>query len=176
MCSSDLDSDPGPHALLTNASADENLKRLHWAMSRATGYAGIANILGGRFMGEQNAIEPVLADAAKRGLFFFDTGVSTTSITVTAARHAKASIAAGTLALDAVQTAAALDTKLAELEAQAQQDGYAIGVASPYPISIARIAEWAAKADARGFQLVPVSALVKRPPDLAAAQTTAIAE
>lgn len=172
------DSDPGPHALLAAASAEENLKRLHWAMSRATGYAGMANILGGRFMGEQNAIEPILADMAKRGVYFFDTGASSASITITAARHARTAIAGGTLALDGIQSSAALDTKLAELEAQAHRDGYAIGVASAYPVSLARLAEWAANAEARGFQLVPVSALAKRPADDTAERgpTTASAE
>jgi polysaccharide deacetylase 2 family uncharacterized protein YibQ len=170
------DSDPGPHALLVGASAEENVKRLHWAMARATGYVGLANILGGRFMGERDAIEPVLDDAAKRGLLFFDTGASATSITLTAARHARAAIATGTLTLDGVQTQAAIDTKLADLEAQAHQDSYAIGVASTYPISIARIAEWAANAEARGFRLVTVSAFAKRPPDAAEEQPTASAE
>lgn len=157
------DSDPGPHALLVAASSEENLKRLRWAMGRATGYVGLANILGGRFMGEQDAVEPVLAEAAKRGLLFFDTGVSLNSVVITAARHAGATVAAGTLALDPVQAQAAIDTRLAELEAQAHQDGFAIGVVSPYPVSIARLAEWAAGANARGFQLVPLSALAKRP-------------
>ena len=157
------DSDPGPHALLVAASSEENVKRLRWAMSRGTGYVGLANILGGRFMGEQDAIEPVLAETAKRGLIFFDTGASLSSVVITAARHAGATVASGTLALDTVQTPSAIDTRLAELEAQAQQDGFAIGVASPYPVSIARLAEWAVNANARGFQLVPVSALAKRP-------------
>ncbi len=157
------DSDPGPHALLVAASAEENLKRLKWAMGRATGYVGLANILGGRFMGEQDAIDPILAETAKRGLIFFDTGATLNSVVITGARHGGATVATGTLALDTIQTQAAIDTRLAELESQAHQDGFAIGVASLYPISIARLAEWAANANAFGFQLVPVSALAKRP-------------
>jgi polysaccharide deacetylase 2 family uncharacterized protein YibQ len=132
-------------------------------MSRATGYVGLTNILGGRFMGEQMAIDPIIAETAKRGLIFFDRGASSNSVVITAARHTGATIATGTLALDAVQTQAAIDMRLSELEAQAHQDGFAIGVASPYPVSIARLAEWAAGAEARGFQLVPLSALVAKP-------------
>jgi uncharacterized protein len=168
------DSDPGPHALLVAASTEENGKRLDWALSRATGYAGIMNLLGGRFLGEENAIEPVLEHVARRGLFFFDNGVSSSSVAMTAARHMKAPIATGTLSLDAVQSQAFIDAKLAELENAARQDGFAIGVASAYPVTIARLAEWAANADARGFQLVPVSALAKRPPDATAATAASI--
>jgi polysaccharide deacetylase 2 family uncharacterized protein YibQ len=99
-------------------------------------------------------------------------------VAITAARHVKAPIATGTMTLDSIQTPAAIDAKLAELETAARQDGYAIGVASAYPVTIARIGEWATNADARGFHLVPVSALAAPPADLtkpAPAQKTAAA-
>ena len=157
------DSDPGPHSLLAAASPEENGKRLEWVLSRATGYVGVMNLLGGRFMGEEAAIEPALFHIAKRGLMFFDTGASSSSVTITSARHVKAWLATGTLTIDGVQTQAAIDTKLAELENAARQDGYAIGVASAYPISIARLNEWAANAQARGFEIVPVSGFAFQP-------------
>jgi len=130
---------------------------------RATGYVGVMNLLGGRFMGEEMAIEPVLGQLAKRGLMFFDNGASSSSVAVTAARHVRVPLATGTLTLDGVQTQGAIDSKLAELENAARQDGFAVGVASGYPISIARLSEWTAQAEARGFQLVPLSALVAQP-------------
>ena len=157
------DSDPGPHALLAAASPEENGKRLEWVLSRATGYVGVMNLLGGRFMGEENAIEPVLAYVARRGLMFFDTGASSSSVAITSARHVKAWLATGMVTLDGVQTAAAIDTKLVELENAARQDGYAIGVASAYGISIARLNAWATSAQARGFELVPVSGFAFQP-------------
>ena len=157
------DSDPGPHALLVAASAEENGKRLDWSLSRATGYVGVMNLLGGRFMGEESAIEPVLARLAKRGLLFFDNGASSSSVAITSARHVKATLATGTLTLDGVQTQIAVDSKLSELENAARQDGFAIGVASAYPITIGRLAEWAAHLDARGLQLVPLTGLAAQP-------------
>jgi len=166
------DSDPGPHALLAGASSEENIKRLDWALSRATGYVGVMNLLGGRFMGEEHAIEPILEDVTKRGLLFFDNGASSSSVAITAARHVKAAIATGTMTLDGIQTQAAIDAKLAELETAARQDGYAIGVASAYPVTIARIGEWATSAGARGFHLVPVSALAAPPGDVVTPPTT----
>ena len=157
------DSDPGPHALLVAASPDENAKRLEWVLSRATGYVGVMNLLGGRFMGEESAIEPMLSLTAKRGLLFFDDGASSSSVAITSARHVKAWLATGTVTLDAEQTPAAIDTKLAELENAAREDGFAIGVASAYPVSIARLNEWAANAQARGFEIVPISGLASQP-------------
>jgi len=172
------DSDPGPHVLLVAASREENGKRLDWALSRATGYVGIMNLLGGRFMGEESAIEPILDRVAKRGLMFFDNGASSSSVAITSARHVRAPIATGTMTLDEVQTQAAIDSKLVELETAARQDGFAIGVAGAYPVSIARVAQWADDAAARGFLLVPLSGLAAAPADLTAepeAQKTASA-
>ena len=157
------DSDPGPHVLLVAASANENVKRLEWALSRATGYAGAMNLLGGRFMGEEPAMEPILAEVARRGLMFFDNGASSSSVAIASARHAKAPIATGTLTLDGVQSQAAIDSRLAELENAARQDGFAIGVASAYPVSVARLSAWAETVAARGFELVPLTALAARP-------------
>jgi hypothetical protein len=157
------DSDPGPHALLVAASAEENARRLDWAMSRFTGYVGLTHLLGARFLGEMPAIEPVLTTAAKRGVMFFDDGTSARSLAMTAARHAGATIASGNLVLDGVQSQSAIDARLGELETIARRDGSAIGVASLYPVTIARLSAWASNAGARGFLLVPITALASRP-------------
>jgi polysaccharide deacetylase 2 family uncharacterized protein YibQ len=157
------ESDPGPYSLMAAASSEENLRRLSWSLSRFTGYVGVTNLLGGRFMSEQAALDPVLQEIARRGLIFLDNGASRSSLSLTAARHAKASIATGTLLLDGVQMRDAVDKKLGELEAEARRSGFAIGVGSAYPVTIARIAVWAEDLQARGLVLVPLSALATRP-------------
>lgn len=157
------DSDPGPHALLTASDVQENLKRLHWSLGRATGYVGVANLQGGRFLGETGAIEPVLTALSSRGVMFFDTGAYSNSVAATAARHAGTAFAAGLMTLDAVQSQEAIDAELMELESDARQNGSAVGVASPYPVSIERIAQWAQGLQARGFVLAPLSAVASRP-------------
>jgi polysaccharide deacetylase 2 family uncharacterized protein YibQ len=156
------ESDPGAHTLMVAASSDENIRRLSWSLSRFTGYVGITNLLGARFMSEQSTIEPVLKETARRGLIFFDNGTSRSSLALTAARHVGGSIATGMLVLDDVQTKESVDKKLAELETEARRSGSAIGVASAFPVSIARIATWAEGAETRGFALVPISALASK--------------
>ena len=157
------ESDPGAHALMVAASGDENIRRLNWSLARFTGYVGITNLLGARFMSEQSTIEPVLKETARRGLIFFDNGTSRSSLALTAARHAGGSIATGMLVLDDVQSRESVDKKLAELETEARRSGSAIGVASAFPVSIARIATWAEGAETRGFALVPISTLASKP-------------
>jgi hypothetical protein len=162
------ESDPGAHALMVAASGDENIRRLNWSLSRFTGYVGITNFLGARFMSEQSTTELLLKETARRGLIFFDNGMSRSSLAFTAARHAGGSIATGMLVLDDVQSRENVDKKLAELKAEARRNGSAIGVASAFPVSIARIAVWAESAEMRGFALVPLSALATRPAALSA--------
>ena len=74
------DNDPGPQTLLTSLDAEQNLDRLHWLMSRFQGYVGIANYMGARFTASEQALAPVLREAAKRGLIYFDDGSSPRSL------------------------------------------------------------------------------------------------
>jgi polysaccharide deacetylase 2 family uncharacterized protein YibQ len=158
------ESDPGAHALMAAASAEENIRRLNGSLSRFTGYVGITNLLGARFMSEVATLEPVLRETARRGLIFVDDGASRSSLALTAARHVGGTIATATLTLDDVQSRDSVDKKLGELEAEARRTGFAIGVGSAYPVTIARIAAWAESIEARGFVLVPISAVAGKPP------------
>jgi len=65
--------------------------------------------------------------------------------------------------LDAVPTPNEIDRALARLEGMARETGIAVGVATALPVSIARIANWAKNAEARGFLLVPISAAAVKP-------------
>jgi polysaccharide deacetylase 2 family uncharacterized protein YibQ len=114
-------------------------------------------------MSEQAALGPVVNEIARRGLIFVDNGASRSSLLLTAARRAKAPIATGTLFLDDVQSRDAVDKKLSELEAEARRAGSAIGMGSPYPVTIARVAAWSESLEARGLVLVPITALARAP-------------
>ena len=46
------DSDPGPHTLRAGVGEESNTQRLTWSLTRFTGYAGVTNLLGGRFLGD----------------------------------------------------------------------------------------------------------------------------
>ena len=51
--------------------------------------------------------------------------------------------------------------QLARLEALAKERGTAIGVAKAKPTTVKQLADWAAKLEAKGFVLVPVSTVVR---------------
>jgi len=151
------DNDPGPQTLLTTLAPEQNLDRLYWHLSRFQGYAGIANFMGARFVAADAMMQPIIREAAKRGLGYLDDG--------SAPRSAAASLAAGQampfaradLTVDAVPTAAEIDRALANLESLAKERGVAVGVASALPISIERIGVWIKALDSHGVMLVPLT-------------------
>jgi hypothetical protein len=157
------DNDAGPQTLLTSLSPEQNLERLHWAMSRFQGYVGIANYMGARFTAAEQALVPVMRDAGKRGLIYVDDGTSARSLSSQLAGASNTPFAKANIVLDAVPTPSEIDNALARLEAMARERGVAIGVATALPASIDRIAQWAKAAAGRGIVLVPVSAVASKP-------------
>lgn len=157
------ESDPGPNALMVAANAGDNTKRLNLTLGKATGYVGITGLLGGRFLGEMPALQPVLETVSHRGLMFFDNGSFANSVALTASRHAGTPFALGSIRLDPVQTPDAIDNQLAELQMLAIQNGSAIGAAAIAPVTIERVAVWAEQLDSRGYVLVPLTQLAAKP-------------
>jgi uncharacterized protein len=157
------DSDPGPHTLRAGQDEEANLQRLTWALSRFTGYAGVTNLLGQRFLSDSDALSPMLTYLNRRGLYFFDNGAASQSVAATVGGQVGIPTVASGAPIDDIQTALEIDRHLSELETQARANGSAVGSAFLYPVSMARIAAWAKGLQSRGFVLVPVSAIVNQP-------------
>lgn len=157
------DSDPGPHTLRAGQEEEANIQRLTWALTRFTGYAGVTNLLGQRFLSDSEALSPILTYLNRRGLYVFDNGAAAQSVLPTVAGQVGIPAAQSGPALDTIQTALEIDRRLSDLETQARANGSAVGSAFLYPVSVARIAAWARGLESRGFVLVPVSAIVAQP-------------
>jgi len=157
------DSDPGPHTLRAGQDEEANIARLTWALSRFTGYAGVTNLLGQRFLSDSAALSPMLTYLNRRGLYFFDNGAASQSVAPTVGAQVGIPLVASGPPVDNIQSALEIDRHLSELETQARANGSAVGSAFLYPVSISRIAAWAKGLQARGFVLVPVSAIVTAP-------------
>ena len=156
------DNDPGPQTLLTTLSAEQNLDRLSWHLSRFQGYVGLANFMGARFSVSDAAMQPVIREAAKRGLGYLDDGTALHSVAGTLAQGQAMPFAKADASIDAVPTAAEIDKALANLESVARSRGNAIGVASSLPVSIERIGNWAKTLEGRGILLVPLTTAIMK--------------
>jgi polysaccharide deacetylase 2 family uncharacterized protein YibQ len=151
------DNDPGPQTLLTTLNAEQNLDRLYWHLSRFQGYAGIANFMGARFVATDPVMQPIVREAAKRGLSYFDDGSTPRSVASALATGQALPFAKADFTIDAVPTSAEIDRTLLKLETLAKERGIAVGVASALPVSIERLAAWIKTLDGRGIMLVPLT-------------------
>ncbi len=154
------ENDPGPQTLLSTLPAEQNIERLHWSMSRFTGYIGLLTYMGGKFTASDTALQPVMQEMTRRGLLFVDEGGNVRSLAAQVAGQAKAPFVRGDVVIDRLATGAEIDKALQQLEAQARDQGFAIGVGSALPITIERIARWAPQLEKKGIVLVPVSNMV----------------
>ncbi len=154
---------PAPSTLVTDATVKENIANLHEAMGKITNYTGVMNYLGGRFLSDANALEPVLRDIAGRGLLFLDDGSSAQSLTEKIAKPLQLPHGFADLTLDTQLDKLEILKKLDELERVAQRKGFAIGSASAFDESIEAIQQWVGEAGNRGIEIVGVSALVNDP-------------
>jgi uncharacterized protein len=149
------DNDPGPYTLMAAGSPDDTTHRLEWLLSRATGYFGVTNYLGGKFIQTPGAMDLLSGDLRQRGLAFIDDG-SAAQIGGGLQRASADRI------VDDQLDGAAIDAQLTALETQASRAGKALGSGFAYPITLQEAVRWTSGLDGRGFQLVPASALMAR--------------
>src|SRR6185436_9079610 len=85
--------DPGPNTLMTGAAAVDNTQHLQWLMSRITGYAGVMNMQGAKFLSVPEDLRPILEQTKRRGLYFLDDASADRSVLPEVAATAQAPFA-----------------------------------------------------------------------------------
>jgi hypothetical protein len=150
--------DPGPYALLTSLTSQENLDRLEFLLSRFTGYVGVIGIMGSKFNRKDDSVRPVLLALRDRGLMYVEGTDTEESVAPMVASEIGVPRVLADLSLDDVPSKAAIDSQLARLEDIAGERAVAVGLARPYPVTLERLAAWAATLDGRGLVLAPVTA------------------
>jgi polysaccharide deacetylase 2 family uncharacterized protein YibQ len=154
--------DPGPYAMMTGLQPDENRRRLDWVLSRMTGYVGVTNFQGDRFVGNKVVLMPVLRDVLRRGLMFVDTVDANLSAVPVTATQLKLPVAVGNRVVDIVENRNDINQQLAVIEKIAKEQGAAVAVARPYPVSIRLIKRWIETLGDKGLVVAPVSAVANR--------------
>ena len=155
--------DPGEDTLTVDDAAAGDLSALHASLATITNYVGIMNYMGGRFVAEPAAMEPLIAELGRRGLMFFDDASSLRSVAADTAQLQSVPAAVSDLSIDRSQDPADIRSQLDTLERIARAEGTAIGVASAFDVSVATIAKWIGEARGRGIEIVPLSALANDP-------------
>ncbi|MDA5193792.1 divergent polysaccharide deacetylase family protein [Govanella unica] len=153
--------DPGPNALKVGLDAAEIKRRMDTNLGQFSGYVGFNNHMGSRFTTDSAGMRQVLSEARDRGLLFLDSRTTTGTLGVSLAQSMGVPYAKRDVFLDNSRDPAAIRRQLAELEALAQKQGSAIAIGHPYAETLAVLEQWIPEARAAGYEIVPLSALVK---------------
>ena len=153
-------SDPGPLSLYSSLKAEQNQARLHWILAQTTGYIGVVNFLGSRFLNERSLIQPVIKNLQQRGLIFLEDGQALNPISRKIAAENDGLYITSDAVLDKNLDRDDIIATLAKLERLAKTKGSAVGIARPYPVTLSRIRLWARTLNEKGIALVPLSAVM----------------
>jgi polysaccharide deacetylase 2 family uncharacterized protein YibQ len=153
--------DPGPMALLADLGADELRRRLHWALGRVPGAAGVNNHMGSRLTADPRAMAIVMGELARLGLPFLDSMTTAASVAGKIALASGVPATARDLFLDNDPAPAAILAQLERAERLARRTGSAVAIGHPYPSTLQVLADWLPGASARGIRLVPASVTIE---------------
>lgn len=147
----------GDQAMQVTSLPADNHKRLDWALSRAQGYAGAADVIGlaapETFLSHRHAATWLAGHLAHDGLFLVVADQN-------AAPPADADVRIANGIIDPAQGAGAEKAALRQLRTVALARGSALGVLlAPTRRSIAILAAWCKTLSGHSITLVPVSAL-----------------
>src|SRR5690606_25044401 len=126
--------DPGRYTLTVDRDPEETRQGLLRILARTTNYVGLVNHMGSRFLGDRDALTPVLQEIGRRGLLYLDDGTSAHSLATTLAGEIGVPLAEGDGVIDREQSRDAILKRLDELERLARARGSAIGTGSVHDL------------------------------------------
>jgi polysaccharide deacetylase 2 family uncharacterized protein YibQ len=127
---------PGPAALLSTMNPDELIAQLNTNLDRLPQVKGVNNHMGSKLTASSEQMRQVFTILKKRDLFFVDSRTSADTLCRPSAALLRLPFAERDVFIDHVQTAAFIRQQLKRLIERAQQQGYAIGIAHPHPVTL----------------------------------------
>ena len=173
-------SDAGAAALLTSLSEADNRLRLEWLLSRGTGFVGVVNMSGEKFISQPRVTIPLLKNLNGRGLILVANGYDQSSTADSDGIATPAKIRrVGRLARDigvpramvdirlsGGMTATTVRQRLMAAEQIAQMAGQTVVMVERPTLEILNIVtEWLIGFDESAIRVAPVSAIVDRQAD-----------
>lgn len=158
--------DPGPLALTTTQGTNTNLNFLRSMLGSVSGYVGVITDMGSRFTAAGDSMRPVLSELRDRGLMYVDSMDTRFSRGPNMARALGVPVAYHSREgyLDSELSAVTINERLNAIEEKALENGFAVGIIRPYPVSIEAVNAWAAGLEDRGAVLVPITQLANQQP------------
>ncbi len=161
MEADDPDEYPGPHNLsidMTKAQLEQNIQ---FNLDSFTGYDGVNNHMGSKFTTYEPGLKILMPQLAKRHVYFLDSMTTAKSIAWKVARKYHIPTVRRDVFLDDIDTPEGVAKQINETMALARRYGTVIAIGHPKPATLAALEVWLPTLKARGFELVPVSTIVR---------------
>lgn len=153
---------PGPIVLTPDMTADQIRQTLGKGLKSFDGYVGINNHMGSSFTENYPAMRVVASELKKKGLYFLDSKTTSISAGARAAAYYDLPYIGRDIFLDHYDTLAFINKQLRATERAARKNGHAIAIGHPYLNTIEALEKWLPTIEAKGFDLVSVSDLIKQ--------------
>ena len=154
--------DPGPNALLVSSTDAELRQRTNAALDSFDGYVGANNHMGSRFTAFRPGMETVMRQFKSRGVMFLDSRTTAQSVGDQMAQEMGVPSIVRHVFLDDEETLDAVRRKLAETEAVARRQGFAVAIGHPHDVTLQALGEWLPTVQGKGLVLAPSSAVLRK--------------
>ena len=152
---------PGPGVILRAQSDAEIVRVLEADLATVPGAVGVNNHMGSVATADPRVMRVVAGVLAARGLFFLDSRTTDATVAEKTAEEAAVPSVSRRVFLDDVETAPAIRRQLAELVRRARDEGHAVAIGHPYPVTLGVLEEEMPGLAARGVTLVRVGELAR---------------
>ncbi|MBU6474824.1 MAG: divergent polysaccharide deacetylase family protein [Alphaproteobacteria bacterium] len=161
MEANDPDEYPGPHNLSVDMTKEQLERNIKINLDSFVGYDGVNNHMGSRFTTYATGLKVLMELLAKRDIYFMDSMTTPKSVAFNVAREYHIPAVRRDVFLDDTDTAAGVARQINETEKLARRYGAVIAIGHPKPATLAALEVWLPTLKARGFDLVPVSTVVR---------------
>ncbi|MFH1158929.1 MAG: divergent polysaccharide deacetylase family protein [Pseudomonadota bacterium] len=167
---------PGPNHLSIGMTKEQMQKHLLANLDGFRGYVGVNNHMGSRFSRDRPGVGIVMEEIRKRGVFFLDSRTTRHTILRKAAQEHGISATYRDVFLDHVEKPEFVAAALDKVENIARLKGSAVAIGHPKDMTLEALEAWLPEVETRGFQLVPLSEVLKYRQSKSAVADTALPE
>lgn len=155
----------GGIALKKDMTAEAIEVQLDKAFDAFDGYVGLNNHMGSRLTQNEAAMQVVMKNLKERDLYFVDSKTIGSSVASKVAWANGLKTAERDIFLDHEDSITFVRKALRKMENAAKRKGYAIAIGHPKSATIKGLKEWLPTLEAKGFEVVHASELVRREGD-----------
>ena len=163
---------PGNNVLAVTDDETALRRRLTRILGQFGGYTGVNNHMGSRFTRDRARMDIVLSELKKRGLYFLDSRISGRSVAAESATAIGIPYAVRDVFIDHEPAPSTIREQLAKPNASPGKSGgpSPSAIRHPRKSTIDALTPWLQGLESRGFDLVRIYTLLKRPGRKALAQ------